>query len=144
METEWLSFPAEAENGRTVIVTLRDDIATFRDSGKYIYRVDVHWDYSAGPDGMPDDTDAATLEEATEGLQDAFRKDPAGVMTGIYTGDGRRDWVFYTRSLHIFQKIFNRGLEGIDRTLPLLIEACGDPGWEEYTELRSRIPDIQH
>ena len=142
MNPDWISFPAEAESGRTVIITLRDDIEKFRDSGKFVYRVDVHWDYSSRPDGMPDETDAALLEEATEGLQLAFDKDPAGVMTGIYTGDGRRDWIFYTRSLHIFQKIFNRGLEGIDRTLPLLIEAQEDAGWEEYSELRSRMPDI--
>lgn len=90
---------------------------------------------------MPNDSDAAYLEEATEGLLLAFKKDQAGVLTGIYTGDGRRDWVFYTRSLFIFQKIFNRGLEGIDRTLPLLIEAEEDPEWEEYTELRAQMPD---
>lgn len=140
---EWVSFPTESENGRTVIVTLREEIEHFRESGKYMYRVDVHWDYSAKPDGMPDETDTATLEEATEGLLAAFRKDQAGVMTGIYTGDGRRDWVFYTRSLFIFQKIFNRGLEGVDRTLPLLIEAEEDSGWQEYSELRKQVPFLE-
>ncbi len=139
---EWVSFPAEGEGGKTVIVTLREEIAKFRDSGKYTYRVDVHWDYEAKADGMPVDTDAATLEEATDGLLEAFKKDQAGVMTGIYTGDGRRDWVFYTRSLFIFQKVFNRGLEALDRTLPLLIEAVEDPQWEEYSGLRAQMPDI--
>lgn len=138
---EWVSFPADAESGRTVIVTLREEIARYRDSGKYIYRIDVHWDYSAKADGMPDETDESLLEEATDSLLLAFKKDPVAVMTGIYTGDGRRDWVFYTRSLHIFQKVFNRGLESIDRTLPLLIEAEEDPEWEEYTELRANLPE---
>lgn len=138
---ERLTFPAEAENGKTIIVTLFDGIDKFRDSGKYIYRVNVRWDYNAQSDGMPEESDAELMEKATEGLTEAFRKDPAGVMTGIYTGDGARDWVFYTRSLHIFRNIFNRGLEGIDVTLPLLIEACEDPGWEEYADIRSRMPE---
>ena len=138
---EWVSFPADADNGKTVIVTLREEISSYRDSGKYNYRIDVHWDYSAKPDGMPDDTDAPLLEEATDSLLAAFKKDPVAVMTGIYTGDGRRDWIFYTRSLFIFQKVFNRGLEAIDRTLPLLIEAEEDPEWEEYSELRANLPE---
>ncbi len=141
---EWVSFPADADSGRTVIVTLREEIDSFRDSGKFIYRIDVHWDYSAKPDGMPDDEGARVLEEATDSLLAAFKKGPVGVMTGIYTGDGRRDWVFYTRSLPIFQKVFNRGLESIDRTLPLLIEAEEDADWEEYTELRSNFGNYEN
>lgn len=138
---EWVSFPAEAESGKTVIVTLREEIDSLRDNGKYIYRVNVQWEYPARPDGMPDEESEELLEKATEGLLLAFKKDPAGVMTGIYTGDGKRDWVFYTRSLHIFQKIFNRGLDSIEETLPLLIEAEEDAGWEEYSELRANLPE---
>ena len=137
---EWISYPAEGENGKTVIVTLRDQMDSFRESGKYIYRIDVNWKYSALPDGMPDERDSALLETATEGLLKAFKKDHVAVMTGIYTGDGSRDWVFYTRSLPIFQKVFNRGLECVDETLPLVIEAEEDAAWEEYTELLKGIP----
>ena len=47
-------------------------------------------------------------------------------MTGIYTGDGRRDWVFYTQNLNIFGRVFNRALEPLEQ-MPLLIEAESDP-----------------
>ena len=59
------------------------------------------------------------------------------MLTGIYTGDGRRDWVFYTVSLHIFRNIFNRALEPLD-LMPLVIEAQEDPDWEEYLDMRNR------
>ncbi|MBR5102336.1 MAG: DUF695 domain-containing protein, partial [Muribaculaceae bacterium] len=53
------------------------------------------------------------------------------VMTGIYTGDSRRDWVFYTKSLPLFQTYFNRALAGFEM-LPLEFHAEHDSDWEEY------------
>ena len=59
------------------------------------------------------------------------------ILTGIYTGDGTRDWIFYTRSLFIFQKLLNRALSSLPE-LPLRIDAAEDPDWEEYLDMRAR------
>ena len=61
-------------------------------------------------------------------------KDPVAVMTGVYTGDGRRDWVFYARNTHTFEKRFNVALASFD-LLPISIHAEPDPDWEEYDEM---------
>ena len=132
---KWWSYPAEAESGKTIIVTGRDKIDDIRESGKYIYRVDVHWDYVAVPDGMPEKGDSELMESVTDELLTAFKKDRVAVMTGIYTGDGRRDWIFYTKNLKIFSGVFNRALEEIE-TIPIVIEASEDADWEEYREMR--------
>lgn len=139
---KWWTYPAEADSGKTVIVTGRDLIDEYRDNGKYIYRVDVSWIYNALPDGMPEDDDAKLMEQATDALLDAFKKDRIAVMTGIYTGDGRRDWVFYTRNLRIFSFVFNKALEELP-TIPIVIEAEEDADWTEYTSMREEtyIPD---
>lgn len=139
---KWWSFPADGDGGKTVIVSGRDGIDRFRESGKYIYRINVGWSYDPLPSGMPADSDARLMEEATDALQSAFRKDKVAVMTGIYTGDGRRDWVFYTKNLKIFSIVFNRALETLD-SMPLEIEAQEDSGWEEYLEMREMtyVPD---
>lgn len=138
----WWTTPTEAENGATVIVTGRDYLDDVISGGKYKYRVDVAWEYGAGPGGMPDDATAREMERATEALQEAFRKDKVAYLTGIYTGDGRRDWIFYTKNLNIFNTVFNRALEPLD-TMPLLIEAEEDSDWNEYKEMReiSYIPE---
>ena len=133
---KWWTFPAEAENGKTVMVTGRDDIRHFLDSGKYIYRILVKWNYDPLPDGMPHDQDARLMQEATDALLEAFKKDQVAVITGIYTGDGSRDWVFYTKSLKIFSVVFNKALAELP-PLPLEIEAEEDAGWEEYLHMRS-------
>lgn len=139
---KWWSYPAEGESGRTVIVTGRDAMDEWRISGKYIYRIDVSWNYDGKPDGMPGDEDSSLMEEATDALLDAFKKDKVAVMTGIYTGDGRRDWVFYTKNLKIFSIVFNKALSGLP-VIPIVIDAEEDADWEEYLHMREEtyVPD---
>lgn len=142
MADVWWTYPAESESGRTVIVTGRDGVDKERLSGKYRYRINVIWNYNAQPDGLPDEVDSRLMEEATDALLAAFRKDKVAVMTGIYTGDGRRDWVLYCKNLKIFSIVFNKALEPLD-TMPLVVEAEEDEGWEEYLHMRDEtyIPD---
>ena len=133
MDENWWTTPTEAENGNRIIVTGRDDVDKFRSSGKYIYRVEVIWRNEGG--GMPPAADAELMQEATEAMQQAFHRDTVGVMTGIYTGDGQRDWIFYTKSLPVFNTVLNRALQELP-ALPIVIEAYADPDWEEYSVMR--------
>lgn len=135
------TYPAEADNGKTILLTGRDGIDKYRLSGRYPFRVDVTWDYDSRSDGMPHDEDARMMEAATDAFEKATSKDKGAVLTGIYTGDGKREWIFYTKNLQLFQGLFNRALESLD-TMPLLIEAFSDPEWTEYLEMRevSYIP----
>ena len=137
MKDIFWTYPAEAESGKTIIVTGRDCVDTQRLSGKYPYRLSVSWDYTPLPDGMPDDADARMMEQATDLLLAETARDSAVILTGIYTGDGTRDWIFYTRSLLIFQKLLNRALSSLPE-LPLRIDAAEDPDWEEYLDMRAR------
>ena len=71
----------------------------------------------------------------TDSLKDTLKKDPAAVLTGIYTGAGERNWVFYTMSLHIFNKKFNEAMAEFDM-IDLTFHAEEDPEWGEYAEMR--------
>ncbi len=132
---KWWSYPCEAENGKTIITSGHDGLEKQMLSGKYIYRIEVGWEYAALPDGMPDSQSAETLEKVTDAFSAALANDKVAVLTGIYTGDGRRDWVFYTKNLKVFNSFFNRALADLP-ILPFTIEAEEDPDWEEYRHLR--------
>ena len=56
-------------------------------------------------------------------------------MTGIYTGDGERNYVFYSRNNSVFNKLLNQALAEFE-LLPLSIYAEKDPEWEEYHEMK--------
>ena len=84
---------------------------------------------------MPDDATAKIMGDITDALNAEFTKDPVAVMTGIYTGAGERNWVFYTLSTNIFNKKINQALSAFP-LLPLEIYAENDPDWSEYSEMR--------
>lgn len=130
---EWWTVPTTADDGQIVIVTGRDDVARWRDNPRYKIRITVTWPYEGN--GMPADDIAQQMQHVTEALDAAFYKDPIAVMTGIYTGDGQRDWVFYAASTHIFGRKLNEALAALP-LMPLQISAENDPDWAEYAEMK--------
>ncbi len=132
---EWWTSPTEGADGQLVIVTGRAGVEPFRQTGKFTVRVTIEWQYPPESNGMPDVPTSKIMEAVTDALKDVFAKDPVAVMTGIYTGAGERDWVFYTRSLHIFDKKINEALAPFD-LLPIKLSAEPDEAWAEYDEMR--------
>lgn len=131
----WWTAPAESEDGHLIMVTGRRDVTRFRSNPRFSIRIEVTWKYdTSDPSGMPDTETSKLMEEAQEALQTTFRKDPVAVLTGIFTGDGRRDWVFYATSTHIFGRKFNESLAHLP-LLPLEVYCENDPSWEAYDEM---------
>ena len=84
---------------------------------------------------MPDTPTSTIMEAVQDALQKVFTKDPVAILTGIYTGDGERNWIFYTTSIHIFEKKINQALAPFD-LLPITIYTENDPEWLEYEEMK--------
>ena len=131
----WWSTPMQGDKGGTVIVTGRDNLDKVIAGGKYPYLIRVQWDYNAGADGFPDEIDADLMGRINDALTAEFSKDKTAYLVAIYTGDGRRDWLFYAQNLAIFGKVFNRALADLE-TAPLEISAESDPEWQAYAEMR--------
>ena len=132
---EWWTSPAEADNGALVMVTGRRDMEPVRATGKYNYRIEITWKYEAEQNGMPDVATSTLMEEVQDALQADFMKDPVAVLTGIYTGNGERNWVFYAMSVKIFERKLNEDLARFE-LLPLTLYVENDPEWSEYQEMR--------
>lgn len=133
---EWWTCPTQGDNGGLVMVTGRRDVEKFRKNPRFNIRVEVSWIYGDKTSGMPPMDIAETMEKVTERLQNAFDSDPVAVMTGIYTGEGRRDWVFYTLSTNIFGRKLNEALASLP-LLPISIYCENDSSWGEYDEMKS-------
>lgn len=133
----WWTAPAESDDGHLIMVTGRRDVARFRSNPRFSIRIEVSWAYppsQADSSGMPDAATSTLMEQAQEALQATFRKDPVAVLTGIFTGDGRCDWVFYATSTHIFGRKLNEALAHLP-LLPLEVYCENDPSWSAYDEM---------
>lgn len=132
---DWWTAPSEDNEGRTVLVTGRRGLDNVIATGRYKFRIEMTWLYELDTGGMPDFKTSRTMEVVTEALQQSLKRDPVAVMTGIYTGAGERNWVFYAVTLKSFQAMLNNALSSIDEQLPLTFHAEEDPDWEEYREM---------
>lgn len=132
----WWTSPAESDDGRLIMVTGRRNVAKFRENPKFCIRVELTWPYNGDSAGMPDEPTSTLMEAVQEAIENTLKKDPVAILTGVYTGAGERNWVFYTLSTHIFGKKINDALADFD-LLPISIYAENDPGWEEYDEMRT-------
>ncbi len=139
---EWWTSPAEGENGALIMVTGRRDMEEAMATGVYNHRVEITWKYEADAKGMPDVPTSSLMEQVQDALQDDFMKDPVAILTGIYTGCGERNWVFYTRSLRIFERKLNEDLASFD-LLPITLYVEDDPEWNEYKEMKEETEIIE-
>ena len=133
---EWATSPLTSaiNDNRVVFVTGRMDVAKYREKNFNI-RIDVEISYKATNSGLPDDDDARLLAGITDSLVVTFKKNPVAVLTGIYTGDNKRSWIFYAKYIHLFQKQFNLALASFP-LLNLTLYSENDPTWSEYDEMR--------
>lgn len=132
---DWWTAPTESENGRLIMVTGRRDIAEFRNNPRFNIRVEITWKYNGDASGMPDYETSSLMEKVQESLEQIFKKDPVAILTGIYTGDNERNWIFYTLSTHIFGRKINEALASFE-ILPISIYCENDSDWNEYQEMK--------
>lgn len=134
---EWFTVPTTDDNGNTIIVTGRLNVDSYRSKERNSIRVEVTLPYSpAGELGFPSDKDAKLMEEITDSFALNLKGKNTALLTGIYTGAGQRNWVFYTFSTDSFNGFLNRSLASFP-LLPLEIYAENDTTWAEYDEMRS-------
>ena len=96
LSNNWFTTVSETENGAMVIVCGRDDLELYARSGKFKERVEIYWKYNGDSRGMPCESDARVMEPVQDALQKAMEKDKLAILTGVYTGDNERTWIFYT------------------------------------------------
>ena len=133
--SDWWTAPTESESGQLIMVTGRRDVEKFRSNPRFNIRVEITWKYEGEGSCMPDYNTSSLMEQVQEALEKEFEKDPVAVLTGIYTGDNERNWVFYTLSTHIFGRKLNEALASFE-LLPITIYCENDPEWNEYQEMK--------
>lgn len=133
---KWFTAISENENGTYTFISGRADIDGFIQSGKMKERLEITWNYQPDAKGLPaDDHEAELMEEVEEKLRLAMEKDKLAILTGIYTGDGQRQWIYIARNTQAFGERLNNTLAACPQQLPIEIYAEKDPENQEYKEL---------
>jgi len=132
---KWFDAIAENEDGSFTYISGRSDIEQFINSGKMKERIEITWNYEKDERGVPcNDKEAQIMEAVQDRLQKAMERDKLAILTGIYTGNGKREWIFIARNTQAFGERLNEALQGLPK-LPIEIYAEKDPDNEEYKDM---------
>ena len=140
LSDNWFTTVTESDNGAVMFVGGRDEVDAFMESGKLRERVEITWPYESDAQGMPTEEESMRMEAPQEALRKAMEKDKLAILTGVYTGDGARTWVFYTRNIPAFGERLNQALAPFEQ-LPITIYTEKDAEWNEYREMRTLCGD---
>ena len=136
LSDNWFTALAENEDATYTFISGRAGIEDFISSGKFKERIEITWKYNADTKGLPaDDKEAELMEEVEERLRLAMEKNKLAILTGIYTGQGQRLWVYIARNTGAFGELLNQTLQVYPQQLPIEIYAEKDPENLEYKEL---------
>jgi len=134
IEESWSIDEGELENGLPFTIRFREDLPDKNAIRKLKTLIVISWLYdSADGTGMPNEEVLNQMEDFENLIDEAIvEKGTARLMT-VFTGEGVREWQFYTDDEEFFIRKFNEALEG-KPVLPLDLEALEDENWEAYTD----------
>jgi len=134
IEESWSIDEGETENGLPFTIRFREDLPDKNAIRKLKTLIVISWLYdSADGTGMPNEEVLNQMEDFENLIDEAIvEKGTARLMT-VFTGEGVREWQFYTDDEEFFIRKFNEAMEG-KPVLPLNLEALEDENWEAYTD----------
>jgi hypothetical protein len=133
-QERWGEKRGALDNGLPFSVRFREDLPDEREIKKLSTLIVVSWLLeSADGNGLPNEDELDEMEFFENLMDEALvEKGTARLMT-VFTGEGVREWQFYTDDEEFFMRKFNEAMEG-KPVLPIEIEAFEDENWDAYRD----------
>lgn len=94
----------------------------------------VRWTFAKSVAGMPSPEDNERCLAFEQAVDAHLTRVGLGVLVAVVTGNGAKEWRFYTHTHDDFMHAFNAALVGHER-YPLEIESFVDDEWRALSEL---------
>lgn len=131
----WAARAGALDNGMPFFTRFREDLPGESEIEKLNTLIIVSWIYeSDNGNGLPPEDILEAMDHFENLMDDAIVEKGAAHLMTVFTGDGIREWQFYTDDEEIFMRKFNAAMVG-QPVLPLEIEAFEDADWDAYQDL---------
>lgn len=124
-------------DGHRIIYRYRSEFGPSYKRASYPDRVIIAWSYQSA-NGMPSKTERESMDRMEDLLTPFVEKTPLSILALVSTGEGHREWVYYTRSQSEFMTKVNEALRGHPR-FPVEIDLSKDPEWSRYEEFKRNV-----
>lgn len=129
----WKVGEAETEDG-LLLVRVRAAAPPPMKRAKLPHLIMIGWAYEGDAGGMPPADELAQMEAFEAAVDKGLETEGAGVAVACVTGQGAREWRYYTADPDVFMDALNEALDG-HPDYPIDFKAFEDPEWEALSEL---------
>jgi hypothetical protein len=131
----WALFESKQQGtGRAIVFRYAQTFAPSFQRAEYPDRVILVWKYSS-ESGMPVVAERERMERLEDLMLPAVEAKAQAVLVLVSTGEGFREWIYYTQSESAFLDKLNETLKKGPR-FPIEIHAAPDPAWSTYEAFR--------
>jgi hypothetical protein len=130
-ETLWTIAEAE-DDGKPLIFRIRNGKPAGVATEKYRNLIAVSWPYEPGNDsGMPAQDQVAQMGLFEDLLMPALEGPRQAFLTVVVTGNGVREWQWYSRDAGETMALVNKALSNHE-PFPVEFSVQDDPKWQGY------------
>jgi hypothetical protein len=133
-EDGWFMAVAN-DGGRPVLARVREQIPEGVTPADYPVLVGVVWEYFPSGNGLPSQSITARMETLEDMLTTEFESPKDAFLMVVVTGNGRREWQWYSRKPDIFLQRVKALAQ--DSRFPIVAGQQRDPSWTGYRRFQS-------
>lgn len=124
-------------DGHRIVYRYQSDFAPGFERARFPDRVVIAWAYDSDS-GMPSKPEREAMDRLEDLLAPYVEQPALSNLALVSTGEGLREWTYYTRSQDEFMAKLNEALARLPR-FPIEIDLAKDPRWERYDAFRSTL-----
>jgi hypothetical protein len=134
-DRSWALFESKKQGSdRAIVFRYAKTFAPSFQRAMYPDRVILVWKYSS-ESGMPVIAERERMDRLEDLILPAVEEKAQSVLVLVSTGEGFREWIYYTKSASVFVEKLNETLKTSPR-FPIEIHAAPDPTWSTYEAFR--------
>lgn len=120
----------------TAVFRIRTERPGYADTSDFSTAISILWRFQS-KSGFPPQSEKRRMDDFEDAIEELAWFNGYAELFFVATGDGVREWLFYTRDRARFLNELNRALEPLPK-LPLEIEYYDDPNAEAWKEVLQR------
>lgn len=128
-----------ANNGRKIIFRYAQELSASFDQACQPIRIIIVWKYES-ESGQPTSDVHQRMNQLEDMLESVIKEDGFATLALVSTGEGLREWTYYTKSEPEFMARLNYALAGLP-LFPIEIHTASDPGWDVYERFKAGIKE---
>jgi hypothetical protein len=134
-DDRWNVAHAE-KNGKPLLIRYRSERPQGVETAAFPFLLSATWTYQANEVGLPAPEEMRLMDNFEDALQSAMEASQTAYLMVILTGNGERDWLWYTCGEAEAMRQVNQALKSHKR-YPVQFSVQQDRGWRAYTQFET-------